>query len=406
MSISNTETAYVEVLELLHRRSLEGWEMRDLLGELAECLGTLGMRLCRLHIGRPILHPLFVVGAYTWYQNSKVEFDTYSRGQEQEKAFRESPVFPFFVSGESEGRYRIRSGTDSDRFPLFVKVAAEGGTDYFLQLKGYPDRISESPTGQEGMLISWISSEPDGFSPKDIELLRRLHSPLCVEINNLTHKLLVRDILRAYLGDLSADRVYAGQIQRGDGDVIEAVILFCDLRGSSSLAEHYDLEGFLAVLNEYYDITAGAILDGGGEVLRYIGDASLAIFPIDRYSDGGEACQAAMQAAFDAVVRSEQLNVNRVERGEQIIEFGIGLHYGTVAYGNIGTAGRLEFTVIGKAANEAARIEAQCKELGETILVSDVFAKHLDYPWRSHGHFELRNIGHPIEILSPPESVD
>jgi adenylate cyclase len=266
MSVSDTEKAYVEVLEMLHRRSLEGWEIPDLLGELAECLGTLGMRLCRIHIGRPILHPLFVVGAYTWYQNKKVEFDSYTRGPDEEKAFRESPVFPIFTSGKNEGRYRIRAGSDTDRFPLFVIVASEGGTDYFLQIKGYPDRKNGTPVGQDGILISWISSELDGFSSEEIELLRRLHKPLCVEMNNLSHKLLVRDILRAYLGDLSADRVYAGQIQRGDGDVIEAVILFCDLRGSSKLAEQYDLDGFLGVLNEYYDVTAGAVLDGGGDV--------------------------------------------------------------------------------------------------------------------------------------------
>ena len=232
-------------------------------------------------------------------------------------------------------------------------------------------------------------------------MLRLLHKPLCVEISNLSHKLLVRDILHAYLGDLSADRVYAGQFQRGDGDVIDAIILFCDLRGSSQLAEHYDLGEFLGVLNEYYDITAGAVLDGGGEVLRFIGDASLAIFPIDRYVDASEACQVALQAAFDAVRRGERLNRNRIERGEPRIEFGIGLHCGTVVYGNIGTAGRIEFTVIGKAANEADCIEAQCKELEETILVSDDFAEHLDLAWRSHGKFELRNIGRPIEIFSP-----
>ena len=403
MSIKDTDQAYATVLELLHTRSLKGWEIPDLLGELAECLSALGMRLCRIHIGRPILHPLFAVGAYTWYQNKKVEFDSYTRGADEERAFRESPVFPTFTSGQNEGRYRIRAGSDSDRFPLFVRVAAEGGTDYFLQLKGYPNRSGGTPVGQEGILISWISSEPEGFSSEEIELLRRLHNPLCVEINNLTHKLLVRDILHAYLGNLSADRVYAGQIQRGDGDVIEAVILFCDLRGSSKLAEHYDLDGFLGVLNEYYDATAGAVLDGGGEVLRYIGDASLAIFPINRYPDGKEACRAALQAALDAVVRGDRLNTNRIERGELPIEFGIGLHYGTVVYGNIGTADRIEFTVIGKAANEAARIEAQCKELKETILVSDTFAKHLEQPWRSHGHFELRNIGRPIEIFSPQE---
>ena len=402
MSINDAERAYVEVLEMLHRRSLEDWEIPGLMREVAECLGTLGMQLCRIHIGRPILHPLYVIGAYTWYPDNKVELDTYKRGVEQQDSFRQSPVFPVFESGSFEGRYHIRAGSESDRFPLFVKVAAEGGTDYFVQLIGYEDRTA-SPAGQEGILISWISSASEGFTEAEIDLLRRMHKPLCVELKNLTQKILVNDILKAYLGNYSADRVYSGQIQRGDGDIIEAVILFCDLRDSSKLAEYYDLDRFLDVLNDYFDATAGAVIHGGGEVLRYIGDASLAIFPIERYADEQEACQVALDAALNAIVRTERLNVNRTERGEPPIKIGIGLHCGTVVYGNIGTADRIEFTVIGKAANEAARIEAQCKELNETILVSDTFAKHLDLPWRSHGSFELRNIGRPIDILSPPE---
>ena len=401
MSVSDTNRAFDQILEMLHRRSLQGWEITDLIGELAQSLRDAGMKLCRIQIGRPILHPLYVVGAYTWYRDNRIELDNYTRGPNEEKAFRESPFYPVFKSGENEGRFRIQAGSESDRFPLFVSAAAEGGTDYFIQLRGYDDRSQNTPVGQEGLLISWISAEATGFSDAEIELLRRLHSPLSVEINNLTHKLLVQSILHTYLGDLSADRVYSGQIQRGDGDVIEAVILFCDLRGSSRLAEHYDLDEFLNVLNEYYDVTAGAILDNGGEVLRYIGDASLAIFSIDRHRDSQAACQAALRAADEAVLRGNRLNAAREDRGEPHIEFGIGLHYGKVVYGNIGTASRLEFTVIGKAANEAARIEAQCKELGETILVSREFAKFLDLPWRSHGEFELRNIGHPIEILSP-----
>jgi len=401
MSIKDADQAYVSVLDLLHTRSLEGWDIPALMREVAGSLGELGMQLCRLHFGRPILHPLYVAGAYTWYPDNEVELDTYTRGVEQEDSFLKSPVLPIFESGATEGRFRIRAGSESDRFPLFVKAAAEGGTDYFLQLTGYGDRSNWS-VDQEGVLVSWISLAAEGFTEAEIDLLRRLHKPLCVELKNLSQRILINDILKAYLGDYSADRVYSGQIQRGDGDIIEAVILFCDLRGSSKLAEHYDLDQFLGVLNDYYDATAGAVIAGGGEVLRYIGDASLAIFPIERYANHQQACQVALDVALDAIVRTESLNAKRTNDGEPPIKFGIGLHCGTVVYGNIGTADRIEFTVIGKAANEAARIEAQCKELNETILVSDTFAQHLDQPWRSHGKFELRNIGHPIEILSPP----
>ena len=400
MSIRDAEQTYTEVLELLHNRSLEGWDIPDLISEVVGCLGAHGLQLYRVRIGRPILHPLYSVGAYSWYPDSGVTFETYTRGAGQDEAFSQSPMRPIFESGATEGRYRIRAGSDSDQFSIFVHAAAEGGTDYFLQLTGYEDR-TKSPDGQEGIMLSWISSAPDGFNDAEINLLRRLRKPLCVELKSLTQKILVEDILRAYLGGYSADRVYSGQIQRGDGDIIDAVILFCDLRGSSKLAEHYDLNGFLDVLNDYYEITAGAVINCGGEVLRYIGDASLAIFPFERYEKEHEACQAALDSALDSVARRERINAKRIGHGEPPIEFGIGLHCGKVMYGNIGTPERIEFTVIGMAANEAARIEAKCKELSESILVSDTFAKQLYRPWQSHGKFELRNIGRPIEIFSP-----
>ena len=400
MSVHNADQTYQGVLDLLHTRSLEDWDIPALISEVVECLSSFGMRLHRVRIGRPVLHPLYAVGAYSWSPDSGVQFDAYTRGPELNEAFCHSPMRPIFESGATEGRYRILAGSDSDRYSMFVRAAEEGGTDYFLQLTGYEDR-TKLPDEQTGFMLSWISAAPDGFSDTEIDLLRRLRKPLCAEIKSLTQKDLVEVILRAYLGGYSADRVHAGQIQRGDGDIIDAVILFCDLRGSSKLAEHYDLKSFLGVLNDYYEVTAGAVINGGGEVLRFIGDASLAIFPISRYSALQEACQAALDVALDAVARGDRINVERVENGEPPLEFGIGLHCGTVMYGNIGTPDRIEFTVIGKAANEAARIEAQCKELNETILVSDKFAECLDGPWRSHGKFELRNIGRPIEILSP-----
>jgi adenylate cyclase len=402
MSIHNTDQAYERVLDLLHTRSLEDWDIPALVNEVVQGLSKCGMQLYRVRVGRQILHPLYAVGAYSWYPDNGVKFDTYTRGPELDEAFRNSPMRPIFESGATEGRYRICAGSESDQYSIFVRAAAEGGTDYFLQLTGYEDR-TKMPDDQSGIMLSWISAEPDGFSDSEIDLLRRLRKPLCAEVKSLTQKGLVEVILRAYLGGYSADRVYAGQIQRGDGDIIDAVILFCDLRGSSKLAEHYDLKGFLGVLNDYYAVTAGAVINGGGEVLRFIGDASLAIFPISRYASWQEACQTAMDVAFDSVKRGDCINSGRIKNGEPPLEFGIGLHCGTVMYGNIGTPDRIEFTVIGKAANEAARIEAQCKELDETILVSDTFAKHLDRPWRSHGEFELRNISQPIQILSPTE---
>jgi len=390
------------LLTWLNNRAFDDWDVPSLQSELIDHLTSFGMAFHRMHIGLPMLHPLYCVGAYTWSPDKGVVVDTFPRGVSQMQAWIESPTKPFFDNGDEEGRIRIAAGGASDRFPI-LRAAAEGGaTDYFLQLTNFRDRALPADK-QEGVVLSWMSSAPGGFSDTDLALLRRLRLPLSAQLKNLTYRRLVDDILNAYLGSYSGQRVIDGQIQRGDGDVIDAVILFCDLRGSSKLAERYDLAGFLSVLNDYYEITAGAVIKGGGEVLRYIGDASLAIFPFERYAAEQDACQAALDVALNAVARGRTLNAERAALGEPEIAFGIGLHSGEVMYGNIGTKERIEFTVIGKAANEAARIEAQCAALNETILVSDIFAKALKRPWRSHGEFALRNIGRSIEILSPSQ---
>ncbi|GGB97799.1 adenylate cyclase [Marinobacterium zhoushanense] len=392
---------YDQLLDWLHRGALGDWDVPTLMSELIGHLQAFGMGLHRVHFGLPMLHPLYVVSAYTWQAGEGVVIDNYPRGITEHSFWLKSPVRPFYESGAIEGRIKILPGSESDHYPMLKTAGDNGATDYYIQLTNFNDR-SVSPDGQEGIVVSWMSSKADGFSDDDLALLRKLHLPLCAQLKNLTHRRLVDDILQAYLGDYSGKRVHAGQIQRGDGELIDAVIYFCDLRQSSKLAELYDPAGFLDVLNQYFELTAGTIADFGGEVLRFIGDASLAIFPIERFGDRASACRAALAAALETVQRSEKLNSRRSESGEPAIEFGIGLHPGSVLYGNIGTPTRLEFTVIGSAANEAARIESQCRELDQPILVSREFADNLDVEWQSQGQFSLRNIGRPIEILSPP----
>lgn len=399
MATLTQNSLYDDLTEWLHRRSIQGWDAETLLNELVVKLNEAGLNLIRVHIGMPMLHPLFVAGSYSWSRSRGIVAETYDRGLEQTDAWLHSPVRETFISGQEEARYQI-AGKDKNRFDIFAKFAAEGATDYIIQLTGFDNREANL-IGQEGTIFSWTTNTPGGFDDSSVELLRRLRLPLSAELKGLSQRRLVGDILRAYLGNYSTDRVLSGQIQRGDGDLIDAVILFCDLRQSSKLAEHYGFAGFLGVLNDYYDITAGAVIAGGGEVLRYIGDASLAIFPFERYDRDIDACDAALKVAHDAIARAELINKDRIARGEPALEFGIGLHTGKVMYGNIGTKERIEFTVIGSAANEAARIEAKCKDLFETILVSDAFAAIRPGDWQSHGTFELRNIGHPIEILSP-----
>ncbi len=208
--------------------------------------------------------------------------------------------------------------------------------------------------------------------------------------------LVVVYLFLAYLGRHAGEKVLAGHIRRGDGGDIHAVIWFCDLRDSTPLADSMSRQDFLRLLNDYFECVLGPVMERGGEVLRFIGDAALAIFPIGT-QPVGEACAQAVAAAKEAISRMQKLNQGRAVA----LRFGIGLHLGDVMYGNIGTPSRIEFTVIGAAANEAARIESLCKVLKVPLIASEKVVKHLSRgEWKSLGRHALRGVGNEMELFT------
>ncbi len=395
-----SDHAYDALQNWLYEQSFADRDIPTFQLELVERLADAGVKLQRMHVGLPILHPLHAIGSYNWSAGGGVETGAFGRGTSQHQDWLASPIRPIYDSGEDEGRYRLVAGSGSDAFPILRDLREQGGTDYFAQLTNFPDRTAPVEH-QEGVVFAWASSAPSGFSEDDLGLLRRMRLPLSVLFKQFAQRKLVADVLDTYLGSYSGRRVLSGQVQRGDGSTIEAVILFCDLRRSSKLAEQYGLHQYLGVLNQYYETTAGTVAEYGGEVLKFIGDASLAIFPFERFGEDEKACRAALDAAADALRKGREINRVRRERGEEPIEFGFGLHVGTVMYGNVGTPSRLDFTVIGRAANEAARIEGKCRELGEAVLVSSAFVELLPGDWRTLGRFDLHNIENTVEIFAP-----
>ena len=173
------------------------------------------------------------------------------------------------------------------------------------------------------------------------------------------------------------------------------------MRNSTPIADSMPARDFLGVLNDYFECAAGAVMANGGEVLRFVGDAVLAIFPIgDDGTTVGKACEAAMAAANEAAARMVEVNRRRGAAGGVPLAFGLGLHVGDVLYGNIGVPERLEFSVIGRAANEAARIESMTKELGHDVLASRDFASRAPDAWTSLGEHRLKGVGEPFEIFA------
>ncbi len=216
------------------------------------------------------------------------------------------------------------------------------------------------------------------------------------------------NLLKTYLGQCTGERVLAGRTKRGEGEKIHGVIWLCDLRESTRLAESIPVEDFFRTLNEFFDCTAGAVLDHGGEILSYIGDAVFAIFPIGGterplveacFREEG-ACGAAMAAARDARARVDALNQRRESRGEPPLAFGLALHVGDVMYGNLGVPERMQFTVIGAAANEAARLAGMCRDLDRWVLVSSAFPRCFPDQMVSLGHHVMRGVDTPEESFT------
>jgi adenylate cyclase len=219
-----------------------------------------------------------------------------------------------------------------------------------------------------------------------------------------------KTVLETYLGHLTGERVLNGLIHRGEGEDIHAVLWLCDLRGSTPLADKLPRRAFLELLNDYFECMAGAVLAHRGEVLKFIGDAMLAIFPIGSITEHPERCPEHMRACTDAIAaareamhRMTDLNRQRAERGEPPLRFGIALHLGDVMYGNVGAPGRLDFTVIGPAVNEAARLEAMCKTLARPLVISAEFARVLPESLVSLGVHALRGVRRRHELFTLAE---
>jgi adenylate cyclase len=357
---------------------------------LAGKLREAGVPVDRVSVSVLILHPQVDATSVIWEvgEDEAVE-DSFRRTAADLETFEASPLRVTFATGQ-DVQCRIPVHPAEDEFGIFPHLRDAGIVDYFNLAIPFSDGTHKA--------ISFATRT--GFDPSDLDLLRRLRPILSLIIELQTSQRTARTLLCTYLGEGTGQRVLDGQVRRGDAENIHAVIWFSDLRGSTPLAQSMNARDFMALLNQYLECMAAAVLGQGGEVLRFIGDAALGIFPISEDSPVSGACLSAVQAAEDAIGRMVALNATRIEAGEPAVEFGVGLHLGHVLYGNIGTDNRLEFTVVGHAANEAARIEGMCKSLGERLLLSASVAEHLPDRVVDLGTHNLRGVGGAARLFT------
>ena len=347
-----------------------------------------GLSLYRVAVFVRTLHPNVAGRAFYWREGSPaIEEDEADHAWMATDEHLSSPL-PLIWRTRKEIRRRLADRACPMDFPVLDDLRSQGATDYLVTPLEF--------LSGEVHALSFATRRPGGFSVAEVEALHRLKPALArlTEVYGLARK--ARNILDAYLGQQAGEKVLAGRIRRGDGEDINAVIWFCDLRESTPLADSMSRQDFLRLLNDYFECVLGPVLERRGEVLRFIGDAALAIFPVGE--DPGPACAAALAAAREALARMDKLNKNRARP----LRFGIGLHLGELTYGNVGTPTRIEFTVVGAAANEAARIESLCKHLQVDLLVSERVARALPGGWKSLGSHTLRGVGDKMELFTLP----
>jgi adenylate cyclase len=391
-------TDFTPVTEWVLDQGLGSTDVETLLTGVCERFNRLGMPIMRGHVSISLLHPRFEARSFSWWRGEGVIATGHEVGSSEGRDWQESPLAALIASRSDSLRFRIESGEGLDRFPVFTGFAERGATDYVSFIVGFGDEETAIERS-DGMVCSWITDRAGGFSPHEVAALRRLCRRFGLAVKTVVREELAQSVVNAYLGPRAGAKVLDGSLHLGDGEMIEAVIWFSDLRDSSRHLGEAGIDGYLDLMNRYFQCTAGPVMAAGGDVLRFVGDAMLAMFPLDRFGSREAAAAAAMSAWREA----RRLQAAENAGGEADIGFSVGLHAGELLYGNVGVEERLEFTVVGAAANLAARLERQASERGVPMVLSAEVARYCGQPVRSLGPAELRGFADPVELFMPED---
>jgi adenylate cyclase len=381
----------------MHANSIAGWLLGEawqidapdrLFDAFCRRLREIGVPISRSTVIIPTLHPQVAATVFVWRDDTGVKTVHEPHDVLHQPRFRASPFAPI-LRGAGGVRRRLEQADAKLDFPVVRDLKAEGATDYVAM----PFRFADGQLN----VMSMTSFAKGGFSTAHLGQIFEVLPVLGRLFEVFAQRRTAVVLLETYLGRRTGGRVLDGLVKHGDGEHIDCVVWFSDLRESTALSHSMGREAYLVYLNAYFNCVAGAVIDAGGEVLRFIGDAALAIFPIGP-EGGAAACRQALAAARAAGERVAADNALHPERAP--IRYGIGLHRGQVTYGNIGVPQRLEFTVIGSAANTAARVESMCKALDRNVIVSAAFADACAEPLESLGRHKLKDVAGEQELFT------
>jgi adenylate cyclase len=390
------------IADWLVRQGLEGTDESELLNQFGARCNEAGLPLARALVLIDTLHPVNEGRLFRWRTDGLTEEAVTDYGPSNEGAgaemWRRSPFFHLLQTGGEELRRRIGFGDALD-FDVVKEMKEQGYTDYFL----FVHRIAKgNAIGEMDCVCSaWSTRDPAGFSEACATALRRLVPILGLAVKSGALARIASTLVEVYLGRDAGRRVLEGRIQRGVADRIGAALWFSDLRGYTSITDSASPSEVIPLLNDYADAVISSIHEAGGDVLKLMGDGTLAIFTGD---EAAESCRRALQAERSLRKRLVDVNARRKAEGRPVTDVYLGMHIGEVFYGNIGSVDRLDFTVVGPAVNEVSRIASMCRSVDRTAVMSADFRAATPEPERntlvSVGRYALRGVGRAQELFT------
>jgi adenylate cyclase len=395
-----TDLEFAAVVAWIAEAGLAGQSETAMVAGFCERLVELGVPLARASVIIDTLHPIYEGRVFQWGGPGKeTTLREYGRSDVGEIAelWHRSTFYHLLQSGGTHLRRRLSERTDSE-FDVFAEMRTTGMTDYLALINRF---AADGIIGDmDCVYSSWLAASPNGFPDTAIADLKRLVPLLALAVKSASLARIARTLVETYLGRGASERVLNGRIAQGIADRIEAVLWFSDLRGYTRITDTAAPEQIIPLLNDYTEVVVSAVHEQGGDVLKLIGDGTLAIFSAEHRRD---ACQSALRAVGGARRGVAALNGRRLAKDLPVTEIYLGLHIGEVFYGNVGSKQRLDFTVVGPAVNEVSRIAALCRSVDQPMLVSQAFSTAVggaDGCLVSVGRFALRGVGRAQDLYT------
>jgi adenylate cyclase len=359
----------------------------DVVERIGTELSAAGIPIARMAVSVTTLHPAILGRAFWWSPNTPVLTRELTHAVQSSAVFQRSPI-AYVASRGVAYRKRVGEGTSTFDFEFVQDLQKEGFTDYLA----LPMKFLNG----ESHVVTFSTREPGGFTDLHVATFEHILRPLSRLAEIFALRRTAVNLLNTYVGRNTGEKILAGRIFKGDIESLRAVIWFSDLRGFTELSSRSTPKQVIDTLNELFECQVPAIEAHRGEVLKFIGDGLLAIFPVGE-ADVEQRAQDAIAAAHAA----QEALAKRNADAKEPIAFGVALHVGDVAYGNVGSTSRLDFTVIGAAVNLSARLEGLTGKLNRPIVISEELARSVKAPLDDLGRFDLKGVGELVRAFAP-----